>query len=367
MKVTVFGGAGDMGSEAVRDLVRADDVERLVVADYNKTAARKLVSDLADSRVEAEFCDANDHDATVELMKEADVVLSCVGPFYAFEEKMIRAAIDARRPYVSICDDYDAAEAALSLDKQAKNAGVAILSGMGWTPGLSNIIARLGIDSMDRASEVHIAWAGGADDSEGVAVIKHTLHIFTGDVPTYSGGKWKKVPAGSGRERVRFPEPIGRISVYHLGHPEPVTIPHFIQGLDTVTLKGACTPEWVNPMAKAMAALGLTNTPAKRDRGANFFHTVGPALFKSKGRPISGIHVRVAGEKDGGRVTFTGACVDNMNRLTGIPAAIGTLMLGRKQIEARGVTAPEVSVPADLFLVELEKRGMKVETAMKKD
>ncbi len=365
MRITVFGGAGDMGSEAVRDLVKADNVEHLIVADYNKTAARKLVSELEDDRVEAAFCDANDHDAIVEIMKQSDVSLSCIGPFYTYEEKMIRAAIDARRSYVSICDDYDAVEKALSLDKQAKNAGIAVLCGMGWTPGLSNVLVRQGIESMDKASEVHVAWAGGADDSEGIAVIKHTLHIFTGEVPTFKGGRWTKIPAGSGRERVEFPEPIGKISVYHLGHPEPVTIPHFIPGLDVVTLKGACTPEWVNPMAKALAALGLTNTPKKRNWGADFFHAVGPALFKSKHRPISGIHVRVLGEKDGRKVMYTGTCVDNMNRLTGIPASIGTLLLAGKQIEARGVVAPEVCVPVELFLVELAKRDMKVESGIK--
>ena len=366
MKVTVFGGAGDMGAEAVRDIAKQKDVESLVIADYNRKAAEKLAAEIGKPHVTAEFCDANDHNALVEIMERADVCLSCIGPFYQYEEKMIRAAVDAKRSYTSICDDFDAAEAALALDKPAKKAGITVLTGMGWTPGLSNVLARKGMEDMDSSTEVHVAWAGGADDSEGLAVIKHTLHIFTGDVPTFTGGKWARVAAGSGREKVAFPEPIGKVSVYHLGHPEPVTIPHFVQGLKEVSLKGAVTPEWVNPMAKALSALGLTNTPKKRDAGAAFFHKVGPTLFKSKGKPISGIHVRVLGEKDGEKVLFTGACVDNMKRLTGIPAAIGTLMIGRKAIEKTGVVAPETAVPAELFLAELGKRGLKIETKMEK-
>lgn len=361
MKVVVFGGAGDMGSEAVRDIAEAKDLDSLVVADYNLKAAEKLVSSLNCKKASAAFCDANDQDQIVELMKAANISLSCIGPFYEYEAKMIRAAIEAKRPYVSICDDFDAAEAALALDKAAKKAGILVLTGMGWTPGLSNVLAKHGIDQMDEAREVHISWVGDANDSEGVAVIKHTLHIFTGEVPTYFDGRWKKVSAGSGREKIEFPEPIGKISVYHLGHPEPVTIPHFISGLKEVTLKGACTPEWVNPMAKALSSMGATNTPQMRNFGAKFFHAVGPNLFKSRNKPISGVHVRVVGERDGQLVSYTGACVDNMKRLTGIPASIGTMLIARKHIEGKGVVAPEVIIPTELFLAELKKRGLTIQ------
>jgi len=366
MKIVVFGGAGDMGSEAVRDIAAAKNVDSLLIADYNKNAAARLAADIDSEFVESTFCDANDHNSLVELMSGADVCLSCIGPFYEYESKMVRAAIDAKVNYVSICDDFDAAEAALAMDKPAKKAGITVLNGMGWTPGLSNVLARKGIDELEEAREVHIAWAGGADDSEGLAVIKHTLHIFTGDVPTYSSGRWKRVPAGSDREKVAFPDPIGKISVYNLGHPEPVTIPHFIPGLEEVTLKGAVTPEWVNPMAKALSAAGLTNSPRKRDIGANFFHRFGPTLFKSKGKPISGIHVKVVGTRNGQPATFIGTCVDNMKRLTGIPAAIGTLMVGAGQVEAKGVVAPETAIEPELFFTEIKKRGMKVQAGFEK-
>lgn len=360
MKVVVFGGAGDMGSEAVRDIASAKDLESLVVADYNLGAAEKLVGSLNDKKVSAAQCDANDQDQIVEIMKAADISLSCIGPFYEYEAKMIRAAIEAKRPYVSICDDFDAAEEALALDKAAKKAGIMILTGMGWTPGLSNVLAKHGIDHMDEAREVHIAWVGDANEIEGIAVIKHTLHIFTGDAPTYIDGRWKKVSAGSGRERVEFPEPIGKVTVYNLGHPESVTIPHFINGLKEVTLKGACTPEWINPMAKALNAIGATNTTQMKNLSAKFFHTLGPNLFKSLKKPVSGLLVRVIGERDGRQVQYTGSCVDNMKRLTGIPASIGTLLLARKHIEGKGVVAPEVIIPTELFLTEMKKRGLTV-------
>ncbi|GFP43748.1 hypothetical protein HKBW3C_02877 [Candidatus Hakubella thermalkaliphila] len=44
MKVVVLGGAGDMGSEAVKELVKFPEVERITIADLNTAAAEKLVS-----------------------------------------------------------------------------------------------------------------------------------------------------------------------------------------------------------------------------------------------------------------------------------------------------------------------------------
>jgi len=92
----VFGGAGDMGSEAVRDIAGSSYIGRVVIADYNGKAAQKLADEIAEDYVEAVFFDADDHDGTVALMREADVCLSCVGPFYQYEEKMIRAAVEAK-------------------------------------------------------------------------------------------------------------------------------------------------------------------------------------------------------------------------------------------------------------------------------
>jgi saccharopine dehydrogenase-like NADP-dependent oxidoreductase len=49
-----------------------------------------------------------------------------------------------------------------------------------------------------------------------------------------------------------------------------------------------------------------------------------------------------------------------MNNLTGLPLAIGGLMLAHSEITVRGVVAPEACIPPDPFLSELGRRGVKV-------
>lgn len=352
-----------MGSRAARELGRAAEVEVLTIADRNLEKAQQVAAAIG-PRAQACAVDARDHDALARLIAEHDVAAGAIGPFYLFEVQVARGAIDAGRPYVSICDDYDAAEAVLELDGEARQRGVTILTGLGWTPGLSNVLARKGVDMLDSAREVHVAWCGASADSEGYAVVLHTMHIFTGRVPTFSGGTMTRAAAGTGRKMVTFPDPIGAVPVYHVGHPEPVTIPRFIPGLQEVSLRGGLTEGFLNWLAVTVARLGLTATPARKDALGRVIKPLLPLLEKlgRPARPLSAIHVEVRGEKDGRPARVELAAADRMMNLTGVPLAIGTLMVGRGQIRRPGVIAPEAegAVPPDLFLEELAARGITV-------
>ena len=358
MKVVVLGGAGDMGGEAARDLVQQKNVSRVFIADAEQKKAESLCRELGEK---AEYLplDALAHDRVVATMKQGDITLGFVGPFYRFEVKMVRAAMEARVNYVSVCDDYDAAETCLNMDQEIRRAGITVLSGMGWTPGLSNVLARRGMDTMDRVRRINISWAGGVDDARGLAGIKHTLHIFNGKVPTYQGGKWKKVAAGSEQETIEFPAPIGKLPVFHLGHPEPLTIPHFYKNLEEVTLKGGMAPPWLNQVVRSASRLRMLNTAAKRDNVSGVVHFLSPA-FGSAGKGVSGLRVDVHGDIDDLPAHFVYTAVDNMRRLTGIPAAVAAVMIGSGRIRKKGFLAPEIAIKPDVMLQELSLRQVKV-------
>ena len=287
---------------------------------------------------------------------------SAVGPFYKFEVKCASAAIDAGCHYVSLCDDYDAAEAVLALDEKAKAAGVTVLTGLGWTPGISNVLARKAMDNLDTAEEINVAWGSSASDSNGFAVILHTLHIFTGTVPNFRDGQLVQVPAGSGKERVRFPHPLGECNVFHLGHPEPITLPRTFTSVRTVTLKGGLSENLLNILTVMLGKLRLTNTPAKRERMAKLLKVLLPVLSRigRPGNPCSGVRVDVKGTKAGQPAQVTYGAADHMNNLTSIPLAIGAVMLGRGDITHRGVVAPEACIPPEQFIRELAKRQIKL-------
>ncbi|MHB8896519.1 MAG: saccharopine dehydrogenase family protein [Candidatus Geothermincolia bacterium] len=360
MRVIALGGAGDMCSFAVRDLARQADVTEIMIADYDLDKASMLAKELG-ARCKSMKLDANKESELVRAVQGYDVAVSGIGPFYKYEHKVAAGVLDAGVNYVSICDDYDAAEAVFKLDAKAKKKGVTILTGLGWTPGISNVLARIGADRLDDVEEIAVAWGGSASDSEGYAVILHTIHIFTGFVPSFQHGRKKMVQSGGDREKVRFPEPVGEIYVYNLGHPEPVTIPRFIN-VKNVTLKGGLSEEELNQVARYMARARLTSTDRRKDIMGRTVKALGPVLFKlgKPDNPCSAIRVDVTGTNGGEWTHLTYGAADHMNALTGFPLSIGAMMVGRGLIAEPGVQSPESCVDPALFLAELGKRDVRI-------
>jgi saccharopine dehydrogenase-like NADP-dependent oxidoreductase len=358
MRFIVLGGAG-VGNEAVRALAAHPEVDEVMVADLDLKAAQSLSEELG-GPVRACRLDVVDHRSLVEAIRGYDVALGFVGPFVYFERRQAEAAIEAGVSYVSIADDFEAARDALALDEAARQAGVTVITGLGNCPGLTNLLAKKGAQSMDRARRVHIAWFGGADDAGGYANYRHAVHIFCGKVPSFEHGREVMVRSGGGKEDVEFPAPCGRLPVYYTGHAEPVTIPKNIPGLEEVTLKGGIWPPWLARAGISLERIGLLRGEGSQKFWADFFYRVLPRLPSGK-CTVSGFRIDVWGEKDGREAHCWYAGVDRMKRVTSIPTAVGAVMLARGEIKKPGVSAPEALIDPDTMLTRLQAYDISVE------
>lgn len=360
MKVIALGGAGAMGRTAVKELAASPEVEELTIADYNLAEAERLAGELG-TKCRALRVDAELHADLVDALRGYDVAMGTVGPFYKYEGRMIRACIEAGTYYVSICDDYDAAEEAMSLDAQAREAGITAVTGVGWTPGVTNVLARRAVDELDEVDEVAISWGCHASDTAGKAVTLHYMHAVTGMIPSYIDGRIVRLAAGSGLERVRFPEPVGEIDVFHAGHPEPITMPRFINAR-TVTLKGGLVEGYLVELCNLLVKLRLTDTVRKKDMLGKAFNAILPYLENIGKPPESGsaCRVDVTGKKNGRWTHIAYGAAAHMDVLTGVPAAVGVLLVGGGKVEAKGVTAPEACFAPREFLSMIAERGVRL-------
>lgn len=363
MRVLVLGGAGAMGRRAVQILAQFADVTQITVAGRRVERAHALVAELGGGpRLQALQLDASDDQALVQAIAGHDVVASALGPFYRFEAAVARACIEAGVDCVSICDDYDGAEAVLRLHDEAARAGRRILTGFGWTPGLTNLAAMCGLRHMDTPEAIDIAWAAGASETSGEAVLLHMFHALSGRVPSFADGKHVQVKAGSGRLTVPFPEPVGTLKTYHCGHPEPVTLPRYVPGLQRVTLRGAISEPFANWIALMLGRLGLVRTQRLRQLIGRITLPLIPVITKIGPRkpPTAGTWVQVQGRRGWRRVTATYTFAGSLEDLTAIPLAIATVWIGRGRIRPSGVLAPETpgTIEPDAFLDELRRFGI---------
>lgn len=360
MRVIALGGAGMMGRFGVKDLAARESVEELLIADYDLEEAEALARELG-AKCSAVKVDANDHAGMVETIRGYDVAMGTIGPFYKYERKVASACIDAGVNYVSICDDYDAAAEFMELDGDAKKAGVTAITGVGWTPGITNIFARLGADQMDEVEEIATSWACDPADTAGKAVTLHYLHAVTGMIPSFIDGRMQNIKAASGLERLTFPPTVGTLNVFHAGHPEPVTIPRYINAR-TVTLKGGLTDKFLVVFCNLLVSMGFTNTERKKDIVGGIFNYLLPYL-EEIGKPpetCSACRTDITGKKEGKWTHIAYGAAAHMDMLTCLPSSIAVQMVGEGIITEKGAFAPEGCIPPEEFLKRLSEGGVRL-------
>jgi saccharopine dehydrogenase-like NADP-dependent oxidoreductase len=384
-KIISLGGAGHIGAGGVRELVKRYPEIQAVIADYNLEAAQALAQEVG-GNVSAIAVDAKDFNSLVNTIKGADAVINCVGPYYIFGESIVKAAIEAKVPMVDVCDDGDAIVKMLEHDQAARDAGVAIVVGLGATPGITNLMAVEGAAKLDRVDDIHTAWAWTAIDPKmtGRAIIDHYFHAISGNIKTFRNGEWVDIPAMSVTRNMEFSHPIGFFEVKEVGHPEPVTIPRYIKGVKNVTNNGGVWPQRFTEIAMFMKTMGLADLTemavnehnvTARDvataivlalptAATDLVETMIQETVDQYGEfGVQGVALRVdvKGEKNSKPAQYSyRCCCPEADLLTALPAVLGAVMLVNGQIKKTGVCAPEGIVDSKAFF-DLLKKDIPVE------
>ena len=372
-KITVLGGCGAIGTWATRTVAGGDYFDEVVIAENRLDAACELAGKLG-PKVSAVEVDANDPSTIKEVIKGSRVVLNCIGPYYRYGPPIMKAVIESGIDYVDVCDDLDATEAMLDMDQAAKDAGVGALIGMGNSPGLANVLARYCSESLlDETDSVDIYHIHGGEPGEGGAVIKHRIHAMTGDIPLFVDGKFVQVRMLD-EDGLAFAEDtefrdVGVYKVYPYPHPETITLPKHIAGIKRVTNMGAVLPTNYFDFTMDTVRVGMATLDPIRVQGCDvvplefevsFILSRREELLAAAGvtGPSGCLKVTVKGRKDGEAHNYifsmssTGA---GAGEGTGIPGAIGAILMSQGKIPERGVFPPEAAVsPAELMAIAAE-------------
>ncbi len=368
MDVLVLGGTGGMGQAVARDLIKQERVGKVTLGDINIDPDRLQEKLRSSQKVFLQRIDLNDHDELVERLKKVDIVINCAGPFYKTAVPVAHAAVEAKVNYIDICDDYEATSKLFSseIDHLAKEAGIIVLTGMGSDPGTNNVIVRWFANQLDHVEEIDLFWVVSIAELSGAAW-DHSLHMTLGKIPQYLNGRLEYVEGGTGEERADFLEPLGTCVVRYVGHPQPITIPKYIPGVNKVIVKGALIPSWVDQLIKEQKETGFLNKEPIDVKGTKVIpYELTLKLWETipnnrdRGPLASGLKVIVKGERKGAYVTYTADIVGRMAPGTGLPASIAALMIDSGEVKAKGVVAPEGCIDPQKFLSALIQRGAKI-------
>lgn len=372
MKIVILGGAGGQGKFATEEILRGNVFDEIVVASRNLEKTQEYVDTLGDNKVKAAQVDIMNEENLLSLIKDADVVANCTGPFYLLGEKVIDAALKAEVDYIDFCDDISVFREVLTdkRNKLAKEKDITIIMGLGSSPGAMPLEAYAVAKELDDVDTINMYMAiDTLDNAEGAAVLLHVIENYVNEIDTIKDGEIYMEKPFEGAIMYDFKGPIGEVMVSTMSHPEVFTLPRVLPGIQNINIKLGFYPSSAFEEMKTLIELGMAsnetfnikNVKAKpRDFLLHFMMVNRKSDVERKiGRPITGSVIEVIGRKDNKDITYISRSFGNMGPATGYPLAIGAEMLATGKIEKKGIFVPEECIDPLYFLNQLVTRNAK--------
>ena len=371
-KCTILGGCGVVGTAAAKTLANHKFFSEVVIADINLEKAQKLADELG-KKVSAVYVDAMNKESIGKAIEGSTVVLNTVGPYYKFEKIILSTVIEMGINYVDVNDDTGATYDALALDKAAKAADVTALIGMGSSPGVTNLLAAFIARSvLAECDSIDLFHSHGGEPTEGPGVIGHRFYCMKQNVPVFLEGEAKNLTQKEAEaliEEVKFYNLKGNQKVYPYPHPEPITMPMWVKGVKRVTNKGTVMPEEYYDLTRKVFAAGLDSIDPITVKGVTItpYDFAIAYLIKRRDEILKDINfgeqrgcvkIVVSGRnREGVARTYIASLISEgagksqgLGEGTGIPAAFGAILMGKRRIKKKGVLPPEACVDPMQFL-----------------
>ncbi len=232
--------------------------------------------------------------------------------------ELMRAAIAGGGALVAASNVDDVALAGLELEEEARSAGATVVPSSGLSPGLTDVLVRLGTDHIEEVAEIGISVVRSSADSRTSGAPFDLLDQLSRRAPYIADHEPASTASAIDPKPVFFPEPLGWVETFRCGHPEIQTIYKKSPGLRALTYRLGVAERAVMDIARITVRAGivgaLANASAPRaltERVLAFLERLPPP-----GPSASAMRVDVRGRRDGRRDSISlglaGAAVDLM-------------------------------------------------------
>ena len=387
-------GAGKQGYGIAWDLLRAQDIDEVHLADVSRPRLDQVAGKLANEKLRTVELDVRDRASLLRVMKSVDIVANAL--VWDLNYGVTEAAVEAG---VSVVD-LGSPSIINTLDQAAKSAGVTVIPHCGLDPGIDRMLISYGVSKLDTVEEVTVRCGGFPQKNLLPCPLDYKITwSFEGVIASYvdwddlfepptgrgrvtiiKDGKKVSVEKLSGLERLHFPEPVGECEGVYTHAPLDVIAN---LGLKNVKECYSKTVRWPGHFEKfkTLIEVGLTSTEPQMIDGVEISprkflvsHLSRLLQYREGEGDLVVMRVEVNGYRSGRREALTFEMIDRydernglmaMSRTTGFPCSIVAQMIVRGEIGRVGVMPPEVCVPHEKFFTELAKRGIRIASSSK--
>ena len=392
MKLLVI-GSGMMGSAAAYDMARQGQVDAVTLADDDfkraKDVAARVNRITGDKKVCAVALDAGKEKEAARLMKDHDGALSAVP--YRLNLGLAKAAISAGCHFADLGGNNTVVRQELALAKQAEQRGIGIAPDCGLSPGMASILGGELVRRLDGRADALKLYVGGLPERPMPPFHYQLVFSVEGLINEYVE------PARILRKgKLITIDPLTEPEEFHMdGFPPLVafqtsggtsTLPETFEGKVGECFEKTLRYPGHYDLLCELKDLGLFSSEKMRVGNVDvapraLMSKVFEGKFAGKGPDVCimrleahesvkapGVRGLLGGKLKGRVATFT--MVDHydpksdmsaMMRTTAFPASIVLQMMCTGAVSKRGAVLQERDIPADSFLEEIARRGIKIE------
>ena len=161
MKNFVIVGSGRQGISIAYDLLR-DSNHDVTIVDIDKNYLDEAVNKLSKisntENLKSIVADVSDSKSMLNILTSTDVMISAVP--YKFNLNLTKVAIESNTSMVDLGGHTNIVREQLSMDKDAKAAGITIVPDCGMGPGMNITMAVLATEILDQTDEIYICDGG---------------------------------------------------------------------------------------------------------------------------------------------------------------------------------------------------------------
>ncbi|MHA2024885.1 MAG: saccharopine dehydrogenase C-terminal domain-containing protein [Candidatus Thorarchaeota archaeon] len=375
MKVLVL-GSGLMGKGAAYDLVNQDSVDQVIVADIDPKCAEALAKEVGPKAV-AETVDATKKTQLVKVFSKVDTVVSAVS--YKVNLLHTQVAIETGTHMCDLGGNAVIVDKQIELNDQAKDAGITVVPDCGLAPGMVSVLAREGIEYLDRVESVKIRVGGLQQEPRPplnyalIFAVEGLINEYVEPCVAIRNGEIVVEDPLVGFEELTFPEPFGKLEAFNTSGGTstlPQTYLGRVNNLDYKTIRypGHGHKMW------CLMKLGLMDSnkidvAGKKIAPRDVLERLLEKNLPPSGKDVSLVRTTIEGWKGTEPRIIEYEIIDyhddatgltSMMRMTSFPAAVTAMMSADGRITERGVLTPERCIPPGPFIEALRARGIEI-------
>ncbi|GGA88937.1 saccharopine dehydrogenase family protein [Ornithinibacillus halotolerans] len=383
MKIGVL-GSGLMGKEAARDLTLSEGVTAIGLADIDLNRAQQVVDQLNSPKLTAHQVNASDEQELANFMRQYDVIINAL--FYSFNEIVAKTAIQVGVSSVDLGGHIGhITDKVLAMHEDAEVAKVTLIPDLGVAPGMINILSGYGASKLDELKSIKLYVGGIPVKPEPPLEYYHVFSMeglfdhYTDPSLIIRNGVKQEVPSLSEVERLHF-EKFGPLEAFHTSGGTS-TLSISFPNIDTLEYKTIRYPGHAEKF-KLLVDLNLTRNDYEIDLNGQkvkprdvLLKVLDPIVELGDRDDAVLLRVVVSGIKDGEETSYQyemATFKDRKNQVTAMARATANTisvvaqMIGNGTIAKKGVYPPEQSVPGDVYIKEMAKRGVEIKESIVK-